>query len=419
MAANGVRMKKCAGVLASWLLVMLLCYGALEVSVLHWLPKVFPLASVMNYLDPDVQVLAQSSKKSVVPENYIAILGDSYAFGQGDWLFNRQGEVSPAYNTTHLLHEKTGRDVVSFGRPASSNIKGYLEDPLSQYLYLRQAFALQPPAVAILYFYEGNDVVDNWKEFEVRYQGQGYDPARLQEENYFARFIDEGILAKNKTVKKLSGGLSGNHMLFGNFLAGLAVGETLRLYSSARQTFSHQPYKPIFKPQARDHNAVRVAGLDEKIPDRVQVPPLALHDDEIAVAITILEQSVRQLKKRWPDTRIGMVYVPAVATAYDVVSDTLNVYDTDRGKQYPSAQVLPASDDICRRVQAVALRSSVPFVDARPAIRQKAQQQFVHGPVDWLHFNETGYRVLAGEIEKLLGYVEQQSDGSGCVQLAH
>lgn len=419
MASDGVRMKKWAGVLASWLLVMLLCYGALEVSVLHWLPKTFPLASVMNYLDPDVQVLAQSSKKSVVPENYIAILGDSYAFGQGDWLFNSQGEVSPAYNTTHLLHEKTGRDVVSFGRPASSNIKAYLEDPLSQYLYLQQTFSLQPPAIAILYFYEGNDVMDNWKEFEVRYQGQGYDPGRLQEQDYFAQFIDEGILAKNKTVKKQSGGVSGHHLLFGKFLAGLAAGETLRLYNSAQQKLSHQQYKPIFKPQPRNHNTVRVAGIDEKIPDRVQVPPLALHDDEIAIAMTILEQSLRQLKQRWPDTRLGMVYVPAVATAYNVVSDTLNIYDTDRGKEYPSAQVLPVSDNICQRVQSVAMRNSIPFVDARPAIRQKAQQQFVHGPVDWLHFNETGYRVLAGEIEKLLVQVQEKSEGTGCAQLAH
>lgn len=411
-------MKKWAGMVVSWLLVLALCYIPLEMTALRWLPRVFPLASVINYLDADVQLLAQYSKKNPLPENYIAILGDSYAFGQGDWLYNRQHDIAPVYNTTHLLHEKTGRDVVSFGRPASSNIKGYLEDPLSQFLYLQQKFSLRAPDVAILYFYEGNDVMDNWQDFEVRYKGRGFDPARLQDEEYFSRFIDDGILAQNSTVRRASAHDIGHHCLFGRFLLHLFLGETLRAYNSLQQAVSVKPYRPVFKPQPRDHNAVRVAGVEEKIPDRLQVPPLALQENEKQTAMLVLGQSLRQLQKRWPSTRLGMVYVPAVATSYDVVSETLNIYDTGRGKSYPSSQVLPVSDDTCNRVAKIAAGNHMPFVDARPALRRAARQQFIHGPVDWLHFNEAGYRVLAGEITRLLEQMQSGSAPAACARLA-
>ena len=197
-------MKKIFRVAASWLLILSLGYGALEFTALRWMPHVFSVAGILNHLDPGVQVLAQYSKRGIIPENYVAILGDSYAFGQGDWLLEKQFEVAPTYNTPHLLHAKTGRDVVSFGLPASSSIKSYLEDPISQLSFIRSLnrYTVTEPEIAILYFYEGNDVVDNWKEFNIRYQGKGYDKEHLNEYANFSRFIDSAILSTNNTVKK-------------------------------------------------------------------------------------------------------------------------------------------------------------------------------------------------------------------------
>jgi hypothetical protein len=48
--------------------------------VLHKLPL-----SIYVGLDDGYRVLGQPTKKSVVPENYIAIVGDSHALGTGDW----------------------------------------------------------------------------------------------------------------------------------------------------------------------------------------------------------------------------------------------------------------------------------------------------------------------------------------------
>ncbi len=413
--------KKLSGIFLSWTLIFLTCYAILEVTALRWLPHIFPIASIMRYLDPDIQMLAQYSKKHLLPENYIAILGDSYAFGQGDSLYDKQSEIAPSYNAPHWLQKNISQDIVTFGRPASSSIKAYLEDPLSQLAYIRalQNYPVKDPAVAILYFYEGNDVTDNWIEFQVRYKNQGFDVNRLQDQEYFSYFIDNDVLGKNKTYKKSIDGSFTNKLVLGRFIVDLIRGESERLFKEFLGKFHSKNHKPIFKPQPRDLNTVRISGLEQKIPDGLQVPPIALHDSEIDTSMKIFEQTLRQIKKRWPDTKFGLVYIPAVGTVYQVVSETINIYDKERGKNYSAALLLPSSDATCRLVRRITVEQGISFLDARAAIRQAAQQDFLHGPVDWLHFNEDGYRVLADEIEKLLKQLYLPAPSPDCAALAN
>ena len=64
----------------------------------------------------------------------------------------------------------------------------------------------------------------------------------------------------------------------------------------------------------------------------------------------------------------------------------------------------PRSQMSCEKIRNATLAAGVEFVDARPALRKAAVNAFVHGPRDWNHPNERGYRVLgalvAGRLEK-------------------
>ena len=44
-------------------------------------------------VDRELLTLVQSSKKSIVPNNYIAIVGDSYAAGIGEWLYHERKQT--------------------------------------------------------------------------------------------------------------------------------------------------------------------------------------------------------------------------------------------------------------------------------------------------------------------------------------
>ena len=80
----------------------------------EWLfPKFIKKLPLRLYglIDKNLRVLAQSSKKNQMPKDYIALTGDSYAVGAGDWLNEvRKSNFfgSPDYSAAHLIHKKTG-----------------------------------------------------------------------------------------------------------------------------------------------------------------------------------------------------------------------------------------------------------------------------------------------------------------------
>jgi len=132
----------------------------------EWLfPKIIGKLPLRLYglIDKDLRVLAQSSKKNQIPKDYIALTGDSYAVGAGDWLNEvRKSNFfgSPDYSAAHLIHKKTGIDVVSFGRAGAASFDGIWSEPVSKFLYINYVrdYRLSPPKNFLIFFYEGNDV---------------------------------------------------------------------------------------------------------------------------------------------------------------------------------------------------------------------------------------------------------------------
>src|ERR1041384_2252803 len=112
---------------------------------------------------PDVaEVFAQTSKAATVPRDYIALLGDSYAEGQGDGLLAANGDRAKFVHSAHVLHRLTGRDVVSLGLGGAGSVQAMGRQPapsLSAVCFL--APRLDPPRQIVVYFYEGNDLEEN------------------------------------------------------------------------------------------------------------------------------------------------------------------------------------------------------------------------------------------------------------------
>src|SRR5581483_8061276 len=77
-----------------------------------------------GYLPRALRPLAQSSKSGVIPEDYAALLGDSYAEGFGDWFAEADALSNGPYGSQHLLHRLTGRDVVSLGQSGNGSLAG-------------------------------------------------------------------------------------------------------------------------------------------------------------------------------------------------------------------------------------------------------------------------------------------------------
>src|SRR5262245_20562322 len=70
----------------------------------------------------DLRLLSQSSKTGRSPRNYVGLIGDSYAQGQGDWLLATDPDTNGPFHSAHVIHDRTGQDVISFGQAGAGSI---------------------------------------------------------------------------------------------------------------------------------------------------------------------------------------------------------------------------------------------------------------------------------------------------------
>jgi hypothetical protein len=110
---------------------------------LHYVPLKFH-----DDLPHGIRSLAQSSKKSLIPKDYIALVGDFYAQGYGEWLLSVNPYTNPPYHSGHLLHSKLKVDVVTFGAGGAGSLRGLVSEPIAQWKYMNSTafYSLDQPS---------------------------------------------------------------------------------------------------------------------------------------------------------------------------------------------------------------------------------------------------------------------------------
>jgi hypothetical protein len=321
---------------------------------------------------PDIAgVLVQNSKAGFVPHDYVALLGDSYAEGVGDWLLQAHGNRTKPFHSGNVIHEATGRDVVSFGRVGTGSAEAIVSRPARIYAgtdcYLFPS--MEAPRDMFVYFYEGNDIEDN-SAFVAR--------VASHEGNASESSIDRFLVEDYASVSRWK---------CHTYLADTTV-------RMSKFLFQYYVEGVTFEADPRRENALVVAGQTVWAPP-FHGPALRYSEDQIGAAVGVLGRSLAWLKRRFPGVPTTVVYIPSPASIYRFAGDTV-VAGTGRqpGTAAPLALVARHSDLMCRLVRTEALNQGAGFLDTRPALRAAAQTRLIHGPVDWFHFNEAGYRAL-------------------------
>ena len=105
----------------------------------------------------------------------------------------------------------------------------------------------------------------------------------------------------------------------------------------------------------------------------------------------------RQLQTWAPEAEITIVYLPSIVSPYQW-QDPVRIHQTfpERGISETTLEANNARSELLRsRIGTLAVQHALGFVDTTPTIAEIAQKQVLHGPVDWRHFNDAGYRVIA------------------------
>ncbi len=374
------------------LLALALGWALVELVLLPLVAVWAPLRLRVRLPAP-LRVLGERSKDGFLPREYVLVLGDSYAEGHGDWLTEamRLGG-DPPYQATHVLHELTGRDVLTFGSGGADNVSA------SAFMVSKRCAALLRlglgvPRDVFLYFYEGNDLNENLKLARKRFGLAGRGSDGFLEADLEAAVAARGVAG---TRKGIFGTLFGPYLLL-DLLAGHSAGG---LHGAERRQLLTWESPPAVLPE---ENVFQVAGRMHQFFPSAQGPALELTGEELDLALALLEHSARWVCRRFPTARTRLVYLPAPLSCYQILSPSVRVQTYEgRGDVYPASLPWQRTDELRGRVAALAAALGIGFVDATDELRSVARGELVHGPGDAKHFNRAGYTALARVLARAL-----------------
>lgn len=380
------RFKDVAANLATLSISLLIGYVLLGGVMLLYGPAI--LWKPINHFPTAVNIAWQASGPADNDESYIAILGDSFAAGLGDWSVERQSRTDPYYSGD-VIASQLSRPVISFGRNGLSSVGALVTNP-ARIMHADSCALLRtppPPDMLIVYFYEGNDLNNNLKHFGAL-PGQPVSTQR----------INDYITREANSAKAVPCYRYVNYIVFN-----LIGGQIARLVDS--------PDREV----AKSSESVVLDGRVVSIPDGLQGPALELDNTSIATSLDVLDQSLKHLLASFPDTSVLMVDVPSVLTLYSFVDDSVTSQTYHQGQsRQPVPKIALQSDYICSGLRNLALRRGVGFFDARPALRKMAMKKKIHGPLDWKHLNRTGQTVLGQSVAEA---IRDNLTDSGCAKL--
>ncbi len=355
------------------------------------------LPHVSLYLRPHLPDRAdfflQKSKAGYVPHDYIALVGDSYAQGMGDWLLSIGGKSDLPYHSADVLHELLGNDVASFGRAAAGSAEAMVLRVTRIYgdadCYLFPP--VEKPKHFLIYFYEGNDIDDNYRllQHDIRLAGADIRPS-------IDKFLDNeyGLVSSWRC-----------HGHFGDMIFRLTR-FVIRDYFADHHVIDLPPV-----------NRIMIAGVPTGTPE-LQVPSVGLDDTAMGAGFVVYERSLAWFRRKFPDVPTTVVYIPSPASLYrhaeseviakDVYLPAMNqarighpvVID---GPRFAVSAIYANSQKVCEKIRKMSLDQGTEFIDPRPILRKAAAERPLHGPRDWNHFNETGYRLLGTLLAARIG----------------
>jgi len=314
---------------------------------------------------------------------------------------NRNGH----FHSAHIIHKLSGRDVVTLGQSGAGSAEGVAALPAIAYARSKHAWylSLPKPHVAIVYFYEGNDLNNNLAFLERRVEK--FDGGDVVDR------IDRAIAAYPAALFVDTGSLA--HFPLLRFSYQLAR----RIYAELITTVTQEPNPTDAASTAPPDqpNLVEVAGETVKLPANLQSPALELTLPEVERAVLVFERSLVFLRKLLPGTPVLVVYLPSPLSSYRLLGPEVSIqrYMTDRAALYPKQRVAEYGDAICRLIRAATTGQEGYFFDLRAPIRVASRREVLHGPRDFKHFNRKGMEVLGNAVAE---QINRAPTGGACSQ---
>jgi hypothetical protein len=333
--------------------------------------NIFPRA-LINYLGDHYHTFYPSVNDKTL-KNWNAVLGDSYAAGGGDpYLQNKE-----MYGWMHFLHKKNNENYYIFGRSGFGSVNSAREFVVTTDEIKNSVFypKYEPPQKMLFVFYEGNDLNNNLSHFSQR--GKGSKSTRDFVENEIRKPVEYTRVNRvNYPVILVLRGIYGD-----------------------RKKFFTNPQQD--NAQAEQGETKNYVIVDEKRYDFSILPQSAaaeLDEEQTNLALNLFFDSIRYLKNILPNTKFEIVYLPSVVTVYTWDNPVyFETYHTNKLVSTNYQSNLNKSKYIRNRIIEFSNFEGMAFIDTSEELIANGRNVFLHGPLDWRHFNGIGHQIV-GEI---------------------
>lgn len=406
--------------LLSWLVNGLLCatallltYAAAEWAFPRVFTQIFPLSMATKFDEFDgVSPLLQNTKRGYYPEDYIALAGDSYAMGMGDAMYDDwPNPRQPRFSSAPALQDLTGRDVITFGQPGSGSIRGAISNPIGALHYLHKVVDSDFPAPSwmLVYFYEGNDLTENWMYYEKTFLTD-HAAADYENPQIFDRYIRDVALGRQHLYLAAEAA-TWKHKLFFYRFAYRVFAENVLGKKFYKRKYPNE-FGLIYVPQSRwvprkvaqPINHAMINGKSTPLPDNLQGPSMDLAPEQLVQSVGTFKKALAWSRAYFPNTQFAVVYIPSVLSTYHLAGDEVDVQNffNDSNTRFKVADLERRHAWMVDEIARASREQGVAFVDATADLRKTAEMQTLHGPRDWNHFSRRGYEVLGESVARQL-----------------
>jgi len=109
------------------------------------------------------------------------------------------------------------------------------------------------------------------------------------------------------------------------------------------------------------------------------------------------------------------VFIPSTLSSYKIISSNVHYRGFVQSPNIiETATIEKSHARLCGAIKQVAVDHDFSFVNITKSIRLASSVEFMHGPLDWDHFNKRGYHVLSDHLAKLFLQQEKKVRVDDC-----
>lgn len=359
----------------------------------------------LNHTTGIVHKLGQYSKEKVLPQDYIAIVGDSNVYGFGPLLYDNSWSMEqPSFAPHHFLHSSLDRDVLSFGYPGFGSFGASLS--MVQELKTIQKSWLWPeiedPKEILFVFYEGNDLVNNLHELEQR--GVSLQKPISAELNIPLEKIFQSEHARLQSISSWTDQIAIWNLasgIFKNYFNKFSADDASKIDSQPSSTVQETKSKYISSATSKTNIAI-IEGEEVSL-GFCEDPALLLSKKETSFALKITESSLSYLIDKFPNTEIHFCYLPSSLSVYNlhdfnVSAAPFKLDGHPRSGSFTPSAVADKNQFLRNRCKDMCISLGISFFDCTELLAKDARSTLLHGPRDPIHLNKAGYESFANAI---------------------